>query len=267
MTAIHPTAVVDPKAELGADVHVGPTAVIGPDVVLGDACEVSEGAVIRGPSRIGTGNVFFPHCVVGADPQDLKYEGETTELVIGNGNKIREFVTIHRGTRKGGGQTVLGDENLLMACSHVAHDCRLGNNIVLANNVLLAGHIRIEDHANLAGAAAVHHFTTIGRMAFIGGLTRIVQDVPPFMIMEGNPAKIRGVNAVKLERLHTPAASIQALWDAYRRLWKGGEPVGVALESLLAENDLVDEVAYLCEFLRRSNEGEHGRHLEAYRNV
>ncbi|MHC5078203.1 MAG: acyl-ACP--UDP-N-acetylglucosamine O-acyltransferase [Planctomycetota bacterium] len=265
MAAIHPTAVVDPRAELGAGIRVGPHAVIGPKVVLGDDCEVMEGATIQGPSQIGRGNKFFPQCVVGTEPQDLKYEGEETDLIMGDGNKIREFVTVHRGTRGGAGRTVIGSENLLMACCHVAHDCVLGDGIVLANNVLLAGHIHIQDHANLSGAAAVHHFTTIGKLAFVGGMTRIVQDVPPFLIVEGNPAKIRGVNVVKLERMDYSEARIQALKDAYRKIWKGEKPVRIALEELVSQGNLTEDVAVLCEFLKRSDEGDHGRFLEKLR--
>jgi len=265
MTAIHPTAVVDSKAELGQGVRVGPYAVIGAGVVLGDDCEVMEGVVIRGPARLGKGNVVYSHAVVGTHPQDLKYQGENTDFIMGDGNTIREFVTLSRGTAKGGGRTVLGNGNLMMACSHVAHDCEIGDGIVLGNNVLLAGHIRIEDHSVLGGAAAVHQFTTIGQFAFVGGMTRIVQDVPPFLIVEGNPAKIRGVNVVKLERTGFSEEQVHALKDAYRRIWKGDQPVRLALEALEAEGELTKDVTTLCEFMKRSEKGEHGRYLERLR--
>ncbi|MHC4599880.1 MAG: acyl-ACP--UDP-N-acetylglucosamine O-acyltransferase [Planctomycetota bacterium] len=267
MTTIHPTAVVDPKAELGDGVNVGPYASIGPGVVLGDDCEVGEGVILRGPAVLGKGNVFYPHCAVGTDPQDLKYRGEVTDLRMGDGNRVREFVTINRGTKTGGGRTEVGNHNLFMACSHVAHDCHLGDGIVMANNVLLGGHIHIHDHANLSGAAAVNHFTTVGRMAFVGGLSRIVQDVPPFLIVEGNPAKIRGVNVVKLERENIPDDRIQALKDVYRRVWKSEKPVRVALEEVASEGGLTEEVDLLVEFIRRSEQGEHGRYLESLRRA
>ncbi|MCU0722273.1 MAG: acyl-ACP--UDP-N-acetylglucosamine O-acyltransferase [Planctomycetes bacterium] len=265
MSAIHPTAVVDARAELGAGVRVGPHAVIGPEVVLGDDCEVGECAVLRGPSAIGKGNVFFPHCVVGTEPQDLKFEGERTTLRMGDGNKVREFVTISRGTRKGGGQTVVGDGNLFMACSHVAHDCEVGNGNILSNNVLLGGHIAIEDHAVLSGAAAVNHFVTIGRAAFVGGLSRIVQDVPPYMIVEGNPARVRGVNLVRLQRLAVPPVRVQALEDAYRTLYRSDRPMRAAIADLRSAGGLTEEVACLLDFLERSSAGEHGRFRETLR--
>jgi UDP-N-acetylglucosamine acyltransferase len=265
MTAIHPTAVVDPGAQLGAGVRVGPHAVIGPEVVLGDDCEVGEGVVLHGPSTFGKGNVFFPHCVAGTDPQDLKYEGERTTLTMGDGNSIREFVTIHRGTAKGGGRTVVGNGNLFMACSHVAHDCELGNGIVLANNALLGGHIVIEDHVTISGSAAVHHFTTVGTASFIGGLSRIVQDVPPYLIVEGNPSKVRGVNIVRLQRLALPSERIEALKDAYRALYRGDQPLRVVIDGLRANGGLTEEVRGLLEFLERTLAGEHGRYRETLR--
>jgi len=265
MTAIHPTAVVDPRAELGAGVRVGPHAVVGPEVVLGDDCEVGEGAVLRGPSAIGKGNVFFPHCVVGTDPQDLKYKGERTSLRMGDGNSVREFVTINRGTATGSGQTVVGDRNLFMACSHVAHDCEIGNGNVLSNNVLLGGHIAIEDNAVLSGAAAVNHFVTIGAAALIGGLTRIVQDVPPYLIVEGNPAKVRGVNLVRLQRLSVPEDRMQSLQDAYRALYRSDKPLLVSMEEVRARGSLTPEVQNLLAFLDRSLTGINGRFRETLR--
>jgi UDP-N-acetylglucosamine acyltransferase len=266
MTAIHTTAVVDRNAEIGAGVRIGAFAVIGAGVVLGDDCEVLENAIIRGPSTIGKGNMFYPHCVIGTDPQDLKYQGEATELRMGDGNSVREFVTVNRGTVLGGGCTRVGSRNLLMACSHIAHDCVVGDNNVLSNNVLLGGHIAIEDNVVLSGAAAVNHFVTIGKDAFVGGLTRIVQDVPPFLIVEGNPAKVRGVNVVRLERLGVPRERIDALWDVYKKIWKSERPVRVSIGEIEAAGGHTEEIAYLLAFLKRAESGEHGRYRETLRH-
>jgi UDP-N-acetylglucosamine acyltransferase len=265
MPAIHPTAHIHPGAELDPEVEVGPFCSIGDKVKLGPGSVLMANVVLHGPAEFGPENIFFPHCVGGTDPQDLKYRGEDTSLRVGKGNTFREFVTLNRGTKKGGGITVIGDGNLFMACSHVAHDCHIGNNVVMANNVLLAGHITISDDSVISGAAAIHHFTTVGRAAFVGGLTRIVRDVPPFMIVEGNPARVRGVNAIKLERLGMDETAIRSLKEAYRSLWKSDNKFSEALEEIENKADATDEVKELALFLRRTDSGEHGRALESTR--
>jgi UDP-N-acetylglucosamine acyltransferase len=267
MPTIHPTAHVEPTAQLADDVEIGPHCYVGGEVKLGPGCVLFSGAVLGGNTTVGRENRFFPHAVVGTEPQDLKFRGEETELRIGDGNTFREHVTVNRGTAKGGGVTTIGNHSLFMACCHVAHDCHVGDNVVMANNVLLGGHIRIHDHAVLSGAVAIHHFTTVGQAAFVGGLTRIVRDVPPYMIVEGNPARVRGVNVVKLERLGTDETCLKALKDAYRTLWKSDNNWSESLDELASRENGSEEVRELVAFLRRTESGEHGRALESTRRV
>lgn len=263
-TKIHPTAVVAPGAELGNGVVIGPHSVIGPRVKIGDGTVVGPQVVIDGVTTIGRENRFIAQANVGGDPQDLSYEDEPTELVMGDRNTVREFVTINRGTIKGGGVTRVGSGCLLMACSHVAHDCELGDGVLLGNNVLLAGHVAVEHGAIVNGAAAAHQFVTIGRNAYVGGLTRVIQDVPPFMILEGHPARVRKVNVIGLERAGIPVDEIHALRRAFRRLFRGEETRAVAIGQLEAEpgGALVRELVLA---LRRTELGLKGRYRETLR--
>src|SRR5687767_4503183 len=182
MATVHDTAIIDPTAHLADDVLVGPYCVIGPDVQIGEGTVLHNHVAIQSFTSIGRENVFYPFSVIGADPQDRKFHGERTRLKIGDRNKILEHVTIHRGTGNGGGLTRVGNDNLIMVAVHIAHDCILGDDICIANQVMLAGHVTIEDGANIGGGAGLHHFTTVGSCAFVGGLARITKDVPPFMI-------------------------------------------------------------------------------------
>jgi len=263
-TKIHPTAVVAPGAELGNDVVIGPHSVIGPRVKIGDGTVVGPQVVIDGVTVVGRENRFLGQASIGGDPQDLSYEHEPTELVMGDRNTVREFVTVNRGTIKGGGVTRVGSGCLLMACSHVAHDCELGDGVLLGNNVLLAGHVAVEQGAIVNGAAAAHQFVTIGRNSYVGGLTRVIQDVPPFMILEGHPARVRKVNVIGLERAGIPIDEIHALRRAFRRLFRGEETRAVALAQLEAEpgGQLVRE---LLTALRRTELGLKGRYRETLR--
>ena len=263
--AIHPTALVDSKAEIASDVDIGPFCCIGPEVQIGPGCVLKERVSLEGRVTMGQRNMVFPGACIGFPPQDVKYESAPTSVEIGDENLIREYVTIHRGTEKGGGVTRIGNHNFLMAMAHVAHDCLLEDHILLENNVLLAGHIRVEQHAVVSGGAAMHHFTTVGRYAFVGGLTRIVHDIPPFMIVEGHPARVRGVNVVGLRRNQVDDATIKALEDAYRLLYCYGQPRSVTLPKLETRADLPEEVHYLLESLRRSEQGKHGRYRESLR--
>jgi UDP-N-acetylglucosamine acyltransferase len=262
---IHPTAVVAAGAELGDGVVVGPHSVIGAAVKIGEGTIVGPQVVIDGVTTIGRENRFFGQANVGGDPQDLSYEDEPTELVMGDRNTVREFVTVNRGTIKGGGVTRIGNGCLFMACSHVAHDCEIGDSVLLGNNVLLAGHVAVESGAIVNGAAAAHQFVTIGRNSYVGGLTRVIQDVPPFMILEGHPARVRKVNVIGLERAGIPLDEIHALRRAYRRLFRGEETRAVALSELEAEpgGTLVRE---LVTALRRTELGLKGRYRETLRN-
>lgn len=263
---IHPTAVVDPQASLGEDVEIGPYSVIGPGVTLGPGCRVDNHVTLTGNTTIGANNHFHSGSVVGSVPQDLKYRGEETELVIGEGNAIREFVTINTGTAGGGGKTVIGEDNLLMAYVHVAHDCVLGSHIVLANVATLGGHIRVEDGVRISGLAAVHHFVTIGRLAFVGGLAGVVRDVPPFAMVTGNPARIRGLNLEGLKRAGFDHEDTAALKEAYRLLYRSDYNRTQAIDEIRAQGlDEKPSSQELVRFLVASEQGRRGRGREAFR--
>lgn len=264
-TEIHPTAVLSPGAELGAGVTVGPYSVIGPRVRIGDRTRIGPQIVIDGNTKVGCDNLIVGQANLGGAPQDLSYQDEPTCLEIGDRNTIREFVTINRGTVKGGGATILGNEIMLMACSHVAHDCELHDRVLLANNVLLAGHVLVGEGAIVNGGAAAHQFVTIGRGAYVGGLTRVIHDVPPYLILEGHPARIRKVNVIGLERAGYARQEIQPLRDAFREIYRTGEPRKRVLERLRTQPFSSPLVAELAEFLGRMELGAKGRHRESRR--
>ncbi len=264
-SAIHPTAVVHKSAQLGADVEIGPYSVIGPDVVIGDRTRIGPQVVIDGCTHLGADNQIVGQAALGGPPQDLSYRGEPTQLAIGDRNTIREFVTINRGTVKGGGVTRIGNDNLLMACSHVAHDCELRDRIILANGALLAGHVLVEENANISGGAAAHHFVTIGAYTYIGGMTRMVQDVPPFMILEGHPSRVRGVNVIGLQRGGVPETEIEALREAFKRIWRSGNLRRRTLDELKAEYGASQSVMRLVAELEQTELGAKGRYRESLR--
>ena len=271
---IHPTAVVDPRAELGGDVFVGPYCVVGRHVELGDGCRLHHQVTIAGHTRVGPGCEFFPGALIGLRPQDLKYRGEATRLEIGRNNVFRELVTIHPGTGAGGSVTTIGDYNHFLIGVHVAHDCHIANHCLMANYVQLAGHIKVEDHVVFGGQSGIHHFVTIGRHAFVGGLTRISADVPPFMIFVAarTHGRVRFVNGVGLKRCGFSEDQIAALKNAWFRLYSrrarlSGRAIRQMAEDMLAEDGTDANVRYLCEFIIRSAaHGRHGRYLEALRS-
>jgi UDP-N-acetylglucosamine acyltransferase len=276
MSKVHPTAFVDPAADLGEDVEVGAFSYVGPDVRLGDGCVLAPRVTLLGPAEFGTRNRFHSGCVLGAAPQDLKYKGGPTRLVVGNENVFREHVTIHRGTevdRQSGGVTRIGAHNLFMVGVHIAHDADLADNIIIANSVQLAGHVCIEDGVVIGGASAMHHFVTAGRNAYIGGMTRVTHDVPPYMKVLGYDQVVRGVNVEGLRRWGYPAESITRVKEAARLLYaRRGEhsPLRTA-EALdtIEENGLGNDpyVRYLVDFLRRKLDvGIFGRVREHYRS-
>ncbi len=264
-TKIHPTAVIAPQAELGVDVEIGPYTIVGEHVRIGDRTRIGPQVILDGHTTLGSDNIVFGQASLGGAPQDLSYRGEPTSLEIGKGNTIREFVTINRGTVKGGGRTRVGDGCLLMACSHVAHDCEITDKVILGNNVLLAGHVFVDVGANVSGAAAAHHFVTIGAYAYVGGLTRVVQDVPPYMILEGHPSRVRGVNVIGLQRASFDETDIEALRQAFRRIFRSGEPRKRVLEDLRVESKDLSGVAHLVESMRRTELGAKGRYRESMR--
>jgi UDP-N-acetylglucosamine acyltransferase len=253
---IDKTAIVSPLAKIGENVRIGPFCIVGAGVELGDDCVLHSHVVIEGPSKIGKDNEFFAFAAIGGKTQDLKYIGEPTYLEIGDHNVFRENVTIHRSTL-GDVPTKIGDHNLLLCYSHVAHDCQLGNHIIMSNSVGLAGHVTVEDHAIISGMAAVHQFCRIGMHSIIGGVAKVVQDVPPFMIVDGNPATTRGLNVIGLQRRGFPEEDIRSLKVAYKKLFlKKDGNLANSLSSLKALHDAsVPQVAHLIHFIENSQRG------------
>jgi UDP-N-acetylglucosamine acyltransferase len=263
---IHPTATVDSRSELGQNVEIGPQACIGPQVKIGDDCVIAHGCHLEGRVTMGKNNILGPYVVLGTPPQDLKYHGQPTELVIGDDNVFREFVTVNIGTVTGDSVTRIGSRNYLMIFSHVGHDCVVEDETILVNSVLLGGHCHIETGAKLMGAVAVNPFVTVGRQAYVGGLSRIVQDVPPFMIVEGNPARSRGVNEIGLQRAGYEQKVIDELWEAYKSIYRTRELNRTKIYDQIERNpNASPETLYLVQFLRRSQRGIHGRHRERLR--
>jgi UDP-N-acetylglucosamine acyltransferase len=266
MALVHPTAIVHPSARLADSAQIGPSCVIGPEVVIGARTVLHNHVIVQCHTTIGEDNHIYPFSVIGADPQDLKWRGEPVTCTIGHRNRIREHVTIHRGTGNGGGQTCIGNDNLIMVAAHIAHDCRLGDGIVIANQVMLAGHVRVEHGANIGGGTGVHHFATIGECAFVGGLTRIAKDVPPFMVVEGNPAKVHKVNEVGMIRRGYVPEHIEIMKDVFKRLYRdNGAPIAEKLADLRQEFPGVPAIARLCDSLSATADGIHGRALEMQR--
>ncbi|MEO7433257.1 MAG: acyl-ACP--UDP-N-acetylglucosamine O-acyltransferase [Dokdonella sp.] len=249
---IHPTALVDPSAKLGAEVAIGAYSIIGPDVEIGDRTSIGPHVVIEGVTRIGCDNRIFQFASIGAEPQDKKYGGERSELVIGDRNVIREFTTFNRGTGDGGGATRIGNDNWIMAYVHIAHDCRVGNHVVFANNSTLAGHVEIGDHVILGGFTGIHQFCKIGAHAFAGMGSLINADVPPFVIVAGNYAKPRGINSEGLKRRGFDAERIAAIKRAYRTVYVAGKPLSEARERLAEQASTSSDVAGMLEFIERS---------------
>ncbi|ABB38175.1 Acyl-(acyl-carrier-protein)--UDP-N-acetylglucosamine O-acyltransferase [Oleidesulfovibrio alaskensis G20] len=252
---IHPSAFVDSKAVIGEDVVIGPCAVVEANTVIGDRCRIDAFASVKQYTRMGTDNHIYSYAAVGGEPQDLKFHGEESWLEIGDRNRIREFATLHRGTEGGGAKTVVGSDNLLMAYTHVAHDCHVKDGIIMSNGATLAGHVTVEDHAILAGLSAVHQFVRIGRNAFVGGMSGIAQDLPPFMLAVGNRAGVHGPNLVGLRRAKASRDLIAALKSAYRLIWHSETPRKEALEQLEYEYGNFPEVLNFVEFIRSSERG------------
>jgi len=253
---IHPTAVVSPGAQLAEDVKVEAFSIIGPRVTIGAGSVVGPHAVVDGWTTIGERNQIFPFATIGYPPQDLSYRGEETQLVIGDDNIFRESVTVNRGTQRGGGVTRIGNRNLLMAYAHVAHDCIIGNNVILANATTLGGHVRVDDFAILGGIVAIHQFIRIGTYAFIGGKSGLRMDMPPYMLAFGAPGKLYGPNLVGLRRHGFPRNTIQALKSSYRIMFRSGLTLTEAIDRIRAEVESTPEVDNLIQFMQdRSKRG------------
>ena len=266
MTArIAESASVDPAAEIGHDVEIGPFSVVGPHARIQSGTRLLNSVTVMGHVTIGRDNLVYPNVVIGGEPQDISYAGSDTQVLLGDGNIIREGVTINRGSEKEDGITRIGDRNFLMACCHVAHDCKLGSHIIMANGSLLGGHVHVEDHASLSGAVGVHHYTTIGSFSFIGGLSRVLHDVPPFMLCEGAPARPRCINIVALKRHEFSTHVIDSLAEAHRLIYRAKVGLDAAREILRGNGQLVPQVNQLLTFVEGQQEGRHGRGREARR--
>lgn len=264
MAKISPHALIDPKARLAEDVEVGPFCVIGPDVTIDAGCRLYNNVTIMGNVSIGPGNVIHTNAVIGSPPQDRKYAGAATRIQIGTRNIIREAVTIHLGTERGGGVTRIGDNNFLMINTHVGHDVQIANNCVLTNNTMIAGHVVCGDNVYMMGGVGINHFVTIGEFSFIGGYARIHHDVPPFLKVDGSDV-IRGLNVVGLRRGGLSAQDVAALEEAYRRLFGRAKdvPFSIAMAEFNTLNGMTTHVKRLIDFLQRRTVSRHGRHLQS----
>jgi len=250
---VHPNAFVDPSAELHDGVIISQGAVVGPDVTIGRGSEIGPNAIISGKTKIGINNKVFPSVFIGLDPQDLKYKGAPTEVVIGDNNTFRECVTINKATDEGE-KTIIGNNNLLMAYSHIGHNCELGNRIVLSNGVQVAGHVKIEDKAIIGGCLGIHQFVHVGYLAMIGGMTRVDRDVPPFCLAEGHPGRLRGLNRIGIKRsglLENKDFDLKILQSTWNLLFKSKDTISSSLEKVMT-GKLDLSSSKLCSFLKES---------------
>jgi UDP-N-acetylglucosamine acyltransferase len=257
------SAVVETGAEIGEDAEIGPFCHVQPGARVGPRTKLLSHVVVASHTTLGADNVVHPGAVLGGAPQDKTFRGEATTLTIGDGNVIRECVTINRGTAKGGGATTVGDRNLLMACSHVGHDCTIGNDVIMANGVLIAGHVNIMDRAVLAGAVACHHFVRIGRMAYVGGMSRVVHDVPPFTKVSGDRVRVRALNLVGLQRAGVPETELEELRRVYAALFRRKTALSASLPTVEAPAGTL--AAELLQFVREWAGAPSGRYLEQFR--
>jgi UDP-N-acetylglucosamine acyltransferase len=262
---VHPTAVVHASAQLASDVSIGPLCVVSGGAVIGRGTVLENHVTIMGNVTIGARNRIFPNCVIGGEPQDISYRGTATRVEIGDDNVIREGVTINRASEKEDGLTTIGNSNFLMAACHVAHDCRIGDHVTIANGTLLGGHVRIHSRASLSGAVAVHHWATIGGWSFVAGLSRVLHDVPPFMLCEGAPARARCINVVALKRGGFDRDAIDAISEAHRLLYRAKVGLEPAREILKSQGNVPPAVDELLDFLTQQQEGRHGRARERRR--
>lgn len=251
----HPTAIIDPKAEVDESVEVGPYSIIGPDVSIGAGTRIGSHVVIDSYTTIGPECTIFQFASIGAPPQDLKFKGEKTFLTIGRGTTIREFATIQRGTEPGGGITEVGEGCFIMNYTHIAHDCKVGRHVIFANNATLAGHITIGNYATIGGLTAIHQFVHVGDYAFIGGKAAVVKDIPPYVISSGDRAKLHGLNSVGLKRYGFSQSTLSELKKAYRIIFRIGLTLHEAVDRVKAEVDQIPEVVNLINFINASERG------------
>lgn len=255
-TNVHKTAVVHPDAKLGRDVTIGPYTVIGAKVAVGDGCRIGAHCIVDGQTTIGKNCQIFTGAVIGSAPQDKKYSGsDDVELIVGDNNIVREYVTMNPGTIDGGRKTVVGNNNLFMVNAHVAHDCIVGNNCVLANVGTIAGHVTVEDGAIIGGLSAVHQFVRLGRLSIVGGCSKVVQDIPPFSMCDGHPARVYNLNLVGLKRAKVPVSSVKALKQAFKLLFHSGLSKPTALEQIVKEVPSCPELDHLIFFAKTTERG------------
>ena len=250
---VHPNAFVDPNAKLDNDVIISQGAIIGPNVTIGKGTEIGPNAVIAGKTSIGRNNKVFPNVFIGLDPQDLKYQGAPTEVIIGDNNTFRECVTINKATDEGE-KTIIGNNNLLMAYTHIGHNCELGNKIVLSNSVQVAGHVKVEDKAIIGGCLGIHQFVHIGYLAMIGGMTRVDRDVPPFCLAEGHPGRLRGLNRIGIKRsglMENKDFDLKLLQSTWNLLFKSNDTIENSIEKAM-KGELDLSCSKLCSFLKES---------------
>jgi len=254
MVHIHPQAICSKKARIADDVEVGPYTIINDEVTVGAGTKIGASCVIDGHTTVGKNCKIFTGAVIGSIPQDLKYKGEAAYLEIGDNNVIREYCTLNIGTGEGG-KTIVGNNNLIMAYSHVAHDCVVGNDCIIANCGTLAGHVTIEDKAVVGGLVAIHQFTRVGKLSIIGGCSKVVQDIPPFSTCDGHPAKTFGLNIVGLRRASLSAKAVSDLKQAFKLLFNSGLAISHAIDKILAEIPATEEISYLIDFIKNSKRG------------
>lgn len=254
-TRIHPTSIIEPQVEIDSDVDIGPYCIIRNGVKIKKGTRILSNVIIEGSTEIGENCTIFPFSSIGFPPQDLKYNGEDTKLIIGSSNTIREYATIHRASVKGDGSTVVGDKNFLMAYVHIAHDCKVGSNIIMANAATLGGHVVVEDFVVLGGLAAAHQFTRIGRYAMVGGLSGVVQDIPPYMVASGPRAKLFGPNTIGLKRHGFSESSISSIKKAYKILFRESFTLKEAIAKIHEELPPSEELSYLLDFIDKNKRG------------
>jgi UDP-N-acetylglucosamine acyltransferase len=258
---------VHPDAEIGPDVEIGPFCVIGPHVKIARGTKLINSVSVLGHVTIGEDNLISPGTVIGGEPQDISYRGTATQVIIGDRNIIRECVTINRASEKEEGVTRLGSNCYLMACSHVAHDCNVGDKVIIGQGVMLGGHVHIHRNVTLSGSVAVTHFGSVGAYAFVGAKSRVMQDIAPFMLAEGNPARPRCVNIVALKRNDFQRPVIDALNEVYRLLYRGRVGLEKAREIMREKAELIPDIRYFFDFVAHSQSGRHGRGREQRRNA
>ena len=266
-TLIAQTAVVDPRAKLGTNVRVGHFCVIGPDVTIGDGSVLEDHVVVTGITSLGEDNHLFPGCVIGGNPQDTGYRNTPTRVQIGHGNTFREHCTVNRATEKEEGLTRVGDNNYFMAGTHIAHDCNLGDRIVIANNAMLGGHVHINNDVTIAGGVGVNQFATIGQLSFVSAMSKVLHDVPPFMIVEGQPTKPRAVNTVGLKRHDYTREDIQVLTAAFKLLYRSRIGIELARTQLMSSGPIRPVLKHLFDSIDHSSGGRRGRARDGQRKA